>query len=309
MADEILNPQAKSENTDNQMSAEIQKQELITIVQLPIIEERLQTISNEIEERMAYALSLDVTEDNKVEIKKIRANLSASYKELESQRMAIKKAIMEPFDRFDAAFKMYVSDKYKPADAKLAEKIKAVDDGLKAKKEETVKKYFFEYAASLGFDNLKWESSNIVVSLSVSDKKLKEQAKAFVDKVKEDVEWINNQEYSEEILVEYYKFFNAMQASNVVNSRHKAIEEQKQRQMRMEQQRAERVAAEAKVEAVVEEIKTEEAPLSVPETLSQPTVETPESEKIYEVTFTVRGTKPRISALKQYLIKEGYING
>lgn len=309
MTYEILIPQSIEELAEQPPAEETPKQELITIVQLPIIEERLQTIGEQIEAQMAHALSLDVTEETKVAIKKLKAELTASYKELDAQRIAIKKAVLEPYNALEASFKKNVTDKFKPAEEELNRRIKEVDDGLKAKKEETVKKYFYEYAASLGFNDLEWESSKIVVTLSVSDKKLKEQAKSFVDKVNEDVEWIKSQEHSDEILVEYYKLFNAMQAANVVNNRHKAIEEQKQRQMRMEQQRAERAVAEERVETAVESIKAEEAPLSVPETLAQPMVEIPEAEKIYEVSFTVRGTKSRISELKHYLIKEGYING
>ena len=293
------------------------EQELITIVQLPIIEERLQTIGEQIEKQMAYALSLEVTEETKVAIKKLKAELTASYKSLDAQRIAIKKAVMAPYDVLEEQFKKYVTNKFKPAEEELNRRIKEVDDGLKAKKEETVKKYFFEYASSLGFDNLKWESAKIIIKLSESDKKLKEQAKAFVDKVKEDVEWINSQEFSDEILVEYYKFFNAMQAANIINARHKAIEEQRQYQMRMAEQNAERAAAAAKVETAVESIKAEEKPLSVPETLSAPTAEIPEAEKIYEVTFicnnglkvTLHGIRPHISEFKQLLIKEGYIDG
>lgn len=317
MADEILIPQSIEELAEQPPADETPKQELITIVQLPIIEERLQTIGEQIEAQMAHALSLDVTEETKVAIKKLKADLTASYKALDAQRIAIKKAVLEPYEALEASFKKYVADKFKPAEEELTRRIKEVDDGLKAKKEETVKTYFFEYAASLGFDNLKWESTKIVVKLSDSDKKLKEQAKAFVDKVKEDVEWINSQEHSEEILVEYYKFFNAMQAANLINSRHKAIEEQRQRQMRMEQQRAERAAATAKVETVVNEMKAEDEPLSVPETFSTPTAEIPEAEKMYDVSFTCNnglkvnlvGIRPHISEFKKLLIKEGYIDG
>lgn len=317
MADEILIPQSIEELAEQPPAEETPKQELITIVQLPIIEERLQTIGEQIEAQMSYALSLDVTEETKVAIKKLKAELTASYKELDAQRIAIKKAVLEPYNALEASFKKYVTDKFKPAEEELNRRIKEVDDSLKAKKEETVKTYFFEYATSLGFDDLKWESAKINVTLSESDKKLKEKAKAFIDKVKEDVEWINSQEHSDEILVEYYKFFNAMQAANVVNSRHKAIEEQKQRQMRMEQQRAERAVAEERVETAVESIKAEETPLSVPETLSPPTAEIPETEKIYNVSFTCNnglkvnllGGRTQISEFKRLLIKEGYING
>lgn len=316
MTDEILIPQSIEELAEQPTAEENPKQELITIVQLPIIEERLQTIGEQIEVQMAHALSLDVTEETKVEIKKLKAELTASYKELDAQRIAIKKAVLEPYNALEASFKKYVTDKFKPAEEELNRRIKEVDDGLKAKKEEKVKTYFFEYAASLGFDDLKWESAKIAVTLSESDKKLKERAKSFVDKVKEDVEWINSQEHCEEILVEYYKFFNAVQASNVVNSRHKAIEEQKQHQIRMAQQRAERAVAEERVETAVESIKAEEQ-LSVPETLAPPTAEIPVAEKIYDVSFTCNnglkvnllGGKTQISEFKRLLIKEGYING
>lgn len=72
-------------------------QELITVKQLPVIEERLQSISEEVQAQTAAALALAVTEDTVKQVKKERAELSKSFKALEEQRKAVKAAVMAPF--------------------------------------------------------------------------------------------------------------------------------------------------------------------------------------------------------------------
>ena len=60
-----------------------EKQELIIVKQLPIIEERLKGLSIEIDEKVKYAKSLVVSDETVKDVKKVRAELSKEFKELE----------------------------------------------------------------------------------------------------------------------------------------------------------------------------------------------------------------------------------
>ena len=69
---------------------ETKKQELIIVKQLPIIEEKLKSLSLEIDEKVEYATSLVVCDDTVKEVKKVRAELNADFKDLEAQRKMVK---------------------------------------------------------------------------------------------------------------------------------------------------------------------------------------------------------------------------
>ena len=121
-----------------------------------------------------------------------------------------------------------------------------------------MEEYFNEYLSSKGIDFVKFEDANIKVNKSSSDKSLNAQAKAFIDRINDDLQLIYTQEYSEEILVEYKHTLNASAAIMSVSERHKAIEAERERRAQAEAAIAAREEAAKKVETVVA------APLSAP---------------------------------------------
>ena len=115
---------------------------------------------------------------------------------------------------------------------------------------------------------------------------------------------IAEQEHADEIRAEYKRILNASQAVKIVADRHRAIEAEK---ARAEEQR---MAAEARLQAAekVEEILSAPEPVDEPEEAPfAPPVEE-RQEQVYEVSFTVRGTREQIRDLKEYLIERGFIN-
>lgn len=278
----------------------MEPQELIKVEQLPIITERLKGLGNEIDEDIKKALSLECTEETVKEVKNTKSKLNKGYKAIEEKRKEVKNSIMEPYNRFEKVYKTYVTDKYTTADKILKDRISIVEDTLKNNKENEVKFYFSEYALSKNIDFINYERANINVTLSASLKSLKNQAKDFIDRIEDDLKIIEMQELKEEILVEYKYDLNVSNAITIVNTRHKAIEELKQRQI--EQQ--ERLNLEQEVINKVEEIASD-----IQQSLSPPIIEPqPENteEKIYKVTFTVKGNKVQMKALKEFLIQGGY---
>lgn len=269
------------------------KKEMIAVKQLPIIVEQLQQVKAEVAAKVDFALRLVCTEDTVKDVKKVRSELNKELAEYEASRKAVKKAILTPYEQFEVVYKDCVSDTYKKADTELKHKIDIVENELKAQKAAEVKAYFDEYLQSKGIDFVTFESAHINVTLSASMKSLKEQAKAFIDKIADDLALIDTQEHKDDILYEYKQSLNVSSAITMVTYRYKAFEEAKAREE--ERKAREQAAAEAaaKVEAV--------APPTV-----EPIAPPVEEEKTYTLKFTVRGTMPQLKALKEFLNNGGY---
>ena len=261
---------------------------LIVVKQLPIIEEQLRKVSEEIDEKVKNAVALVCNEDTVKVVKDIRASLNKELKDFEEKRKQVKAEVMKPYDDFEKIYKECISDKYKIADNELKNKIDNVENELKANKKNEVINYFNEYRNSKKIDFVTFENANINVTLSASVKSLKEQAKNFIDKIADDLNLIDTQEHKAEILVEYKQSLNVSNAITTVTNRFKAIEEEKAKQEKEIQQKpTEHVPTIEEVEQV--EFKA-------------PTIE----EEKLTLKFTVKGTRTQLKALKEFLEREGY---
>lgn len=228
-----------------------QTMDLITVRQLPIIEEQLQSVSEEIRSRVEGIRAMDVTEDNYKEIKKYRADFRKLISELEARRIAVKKQVMQPYEAFEAIYKQYITDVYKPADTEISGKIKFIEDALKAQKITEAQDYCAEYAASLGIDFVTFPDVGIEVTMNVSRKRLREACKEYLDRVAEDLQLIKTQQHAAEILVEYKTSRNVSRAITLVNDRHARIEEER-RNAQMHDAEADAMrAAEQKVDDAI----------------------------------------------------------
>lgn len=268
--------------------------EIIRVTQLPVIEEQLRTLSAEIDEKVNLAKSLVCTEDTVKEVKKVRSELSKQFVELEEQRKAVKKAVLAPYERFEGVYNEFIADKYKTADAALKSKIDDVQNELKANKETAVKEYFDEYKNSVNVEWLTFDMAGLNIVLSVSDKKLKERAKEFVDRVVSDLSVISMQDDSAEILVEYQKTRNLQQSIQTVKDRKEQLERMKAAEEARKAAEAEKAERAAEVQKQIE--------------LSAPKVEKKEEPKkiqMYAATFKVKGTLEQLKELKAFLEERG----
>lgn len=270
---------------------------IIEVKQLPIIVEQLQEVKAEVTAKVEQALSLVCTEDTVKDVKKVRSDLNKELKDYEERRKAVKTAIMKPYNDFEEIYKDCISDTYKKADTELKGKIDSVENELKEQKKAEVKGYFDEYLTATGIDFVTFENANINVTLSASMKSLKEQAKAFVDKIVDDLNLIDTQENKDEIMYEYKQSLNVSNAITTVANRYKAIEEAKAREEERKAREQAEAEAATKVESVVEAV----APPTV-----EPIAPPVEEEKTYTLKFTVRGTMPQLKALKEFLNNGGY---
>lgn len=282
--------------------------EIMAVRQLPVIEERLRSQAETVDKRVALAESLVCTEDTYKAVKKTRAELNSEFANFEEQRKAIKKAILDPYERFEATYRECIADKYRAADAALKGKIAEVENGIKDAKREDVTEFFNEYAASLGLDFVSFDAAGINVTMSASKKSLRESARKFLDGIADDLSMISTQEHSDEMFLEYKRTLNAAQAVTTVHNRHAAIEEERRRREAAAAEQEARAKAQMRVDEVLEAEKPAEAvyPTAEVVTAAEAASTTSIVHKVFSMTFTVRGTLDQLRAVKKFLVDGGY---
>lgn len=273
--------------------------ELIQVKQLPVIEEHLLSVKDEIRAKVSEAMAMVCTPETLTAVKATRAVLNNVFGALEEQRKAAKRDALAPWEHFEAVYKECVTEPFKQADAALRDKVQSVETGIKVACEDSLREYFAELAAAEHVEWLEYERAGILVDMASAKaktpKRLREQISSFVTGVSRGVEVISSMEDAEEIMVEFRRCLDAAQAIGIVQDRHQRVE-------------AERKAAEerkAALEAQRQAVQRVEA--VAPPTVLQPPVQRVEkpAEKVYRCSFTVSATKPQLQKLKAFLIQEG----
>lgn len=282
------------------MTAPVQEEEpgsLIQIVQLPIIKERLRVLKEFVDQQVADAMAMVCTADTVVEVKQIRAELNAVFNEAETQRKAVKAAVMQPYLDFEEVYKECIAEPYRRADADLRGKVNAVESELKRACETRLREFFDELTQSNGLDFLKYEQAGVTVSMADAKaktqppKKLREQLERFVTRVGQDVDMIRTLDNAAEVTAVYKQTMNVADAIQIVNLQNRSIEQAKVEQERRNAVKTQEAETMRKVEA-----------------FAPPVVESaaPPQEELLTVTFSVTDTRDRLKLLKQFLDANGY---
>ena len=284
--------------------------EIAVIEQLPIITERIKEIGENLDKRLEE-MKLDnlvCNEDTKKEIKNLRTSLGNELKEFETQRKNIKNRIMLPYEEFNKIYEEEIKTKYQKADLILADKINEVESQIKHDTEVKMNDFFEEYRQSknipseyLKFCELDIKNGlNLLTTSGELVKKVKDEIKAKVDLIEQDINTINTMEYSGEILVEYLKNKNLSVAIREVNDRHMILDtiQESNREIKEKQEQEEQIVTQVE-EAL-------QAPVEEDIIDGQMSINDFEkNEEIFEVTFTAKGTKTQLRNLKQFLDAEG----
>lgn len=281
--------------------------DLIVVKQLPIIEERLRQVKQSVKARVAEALQMPCTEETRKAVKDARAQLRREFSELEARRKAVKSEVLAPYEAFESIYKECVSDMFLGADATLKGRIDAVESEIKETRAAEIESYFDEVCEGLsipeGFVSL--ERAGIKINLSSSVASLKKQAVSFLERVHGELQYISALENSEEILLEYKRTLNVVQAMTTVTERHKAIEAEKQRRQTQQAELETRVKAQQQTEAAVQEEDEKTQTMLQPPT-AEPVQDEETEEKQYVTAFRVTGTMGQLKALKAFLNSGGY---
>lgn len=264
------------------MKNEINK--LIIIKQLPVIEQMLDEMSKEIDVKIETALKLIPENPDRVlaETKKIRAELNKELAELETARKKVKTEIMQPYLEFEQIYKEKISEKYKKADKVFKAKIEECENVIKDKRAEELIEYFNEYCKANHIpDNITFDDMPLKIGVSGSDRSYREKVKNWIDGIKNDLEIINNAKDDKtklELMLEYKKDFNLKRAILEFEKRERDL---------------------MKLKAEQGQIKNDEQEITAPAIQ--------ETGEVFEMTFTVRGTKTQLKALKDYLMRNGLV--
>lgn len=264
--------------------------EIVIIEQLPIIKEKLQIISDEVDKEINYALSLECNEDSKVEVKNARAKLNKIKTSLEERRKQVKNAIEKPYKDFEIIYNDLVKNKLNNADITLKERIDTIENEQKKLKEETLRSFVEEHCKANNVE-IPFEKIGLNITLSASEKSLKEQAKTFIEKVASDIKLINmEEEYKEEILFEYQNDYDYVNAKTKVLDKHKQLQEI---HMKMEEIKN----IEQQEQHVIEKV-DEAIEITAP-------VEVVDEEEIQTYQFMVKATKTQVKQLIAYMKELG----
>ena len=298
-------------------------EQLITLKQAPIIiYEKIKAVGQQVETKIAE-LNLDnqlVTDETLKSAKNTRTTLRKELAVFEEQRKFIKEQVNAPYEAFEKAYKEHIKVHYDNADSTLKDKINQVENRLREDKIARIKDYFTELCLSQGIDFLIFERLPLNITLSASDKSLKEQVTGFVSEVSKSLQLIESlnepDEFKAEILTDYKQTLDIARAIQGAQYR------RQQREAELQRIEAQRVAAEqARAAAAVRA--QAQAPLQAPSQVTyeaqpaapaQPEPVQPaavqgatqaaqeDENEVVQATFTVIGTRAQLKALKQYII-------
>lgn len=292
-------------------------EELITLKQPPIIiYEQIKAVGQQIEAKIAE-LNLDnqlVTDETLKSAKNTRATLRKELAVFEEQRKFIKEQVNVPYKAFEKAYKEHIEIHYDKADSTLKSKIDEVQNRLLDDKRGRIKEYFTELCQQQGIDFLIFERLPMNITLSASDKSLKEQVAGFVSELSKSIQVIESfnepNEFKAEILTDYKQTLDITRA--IQNAQYRR--QQREAELaRIEAQRAAAEQARLAAEARAREAAPLQAPAQVineaqpaaplqPEPVQEATQAAQEDEnEIVQATFTVIGTRAQLRELRAFL--------
>lgn len=267
---------------------ELDLNEIIKIQHLPEIFEQLEKVGKFVDEKLKGVTDLKATDANKSNLKDKRTEINNTLSILEDKRKEIKKAIETPYDVFNAKYIKEVKEKLENASKTLTGKINFIEDTQKKAKEQVLREFFEEYKVSKNIDFVDFEQMHLNIILNTTEVKYKNDIVKFLDKVSDELDLINLQSSKEEIMYEYKKTLDLANSIKIVQERKMAIE-------RAAEENAKRELLAKQQQENITEVKR---------VLTTPIKEV--KEEIYQLTFTVRGTKNQLVLLKNFLNDGGY---
>lgn len=267
--------------------------QILELTQAPIIYENLSSVERNMDSIRQHVYGLPQTEESLKEVKGLRAKIRKQFDELEEQRKAVRKAVMEPYDKAEATYKTYVAIPFNTTDNFLKNWIDGFQDSIKYQCEERLKEYFAELCQSFNIDFLKFEDCGVKVDMTMArqkePRKAMDQIYEFVNRVQTDVETIMNLDHAAEVFAVYRKHLNLAEALAFVDRQRQATQQAQERISVMKQTAAIEAEAVKKVEAIA------------PPTVAPVT----DKEQVICCTFKAIGTRVQIRKMKEFAIKEG----
>ena len=283
-------------NEEKNTEEKIDVNEIVKIEQMPKVFSQLEKIGEIIKKKTSDLDKLECIEANKQEVKSRRTEINSTLALLEAKKKEIKNKLLEPYNVFEEKYNKECKEKLQNASSILTQKINSIEIQQKLEKEQELREFADEYFSHYMIkDVVKFEDIGLNITLSASIKSLKEQTKAFCERISNDLKLIDLEEYKDEIVIEYLKNLDFAKSKMLVVERHRQLEEIKKREEELKAQQEQEQEVVEKVEEVEEEIKP---PVEIID------VEAQEVEEVFTATFTVKTTKAKLTALKNFMESE-----
>lgn len=200
------------------------------IIEFPSYEQILENAT-----RVAnQVLTVEVTEDNTKESKKLLAAVRKEVQKLDRGRIDVKKEILKPYQELEQQVKHIISV-VDEAEEHLDSQIKVLLEKEKEEKEVKVREVFRKRIKQYDFEELIAEDSFIsrhYLNSSVSMNQVEKEMVAQLEKVHQEIETIQLMDNAEDILTEYVLHLDLTLAIKTVKER----EERNKRVVEMVQQ-------------------------------------------------------------------------
>lgn len=266
---------------------------LIVIDTLPVLRHKLREVKGQIDAQVDEALAMPVTDETKVAIKQVRADLNKQLKAAEDLRIAIKNKLLEPYNEVENEFRECITNRLKDADATLSSRINEIESAQKDEKRREVIEYFEELKESSGLEFVKIEDIGLTFTLSASTIAMKKQVKAWFNNVQSDLSAIVAlaDDIKSEVLLEYKKTYDLSASIRVVTARKKALEAQREQEASYKARTASRIEKEAEVNQILQQEK-----ITVPQAKQEP-----QTDSLMIYTFELTMNEIQKELFRQFL--------
>lgn len=279
--------------------------ELIRVDQAIKLTTEFEQVSKEIDKKIETANSLVVSEDNYKEVKKIRAELNKEAKQYAEDFKAIKESVLATWNECEDTYKKMIRDKYAVSDVILKSKVGEIEDGIKDEKRKKVVEFFEKHRASRKLDFVTFDDMNLKIGMSNSLASLKKEVTEKLDEILKGYE--GALETSPDVVAEFKENgFDFARAFTTVKDREERKRKAEEERKAMLEARAERERKEAEAKAIVQETEIKESDEVEEAAEEKPSTHEEEHEKIYSVTFTVKGSREELIDLSNFLKELNY---
>ncbi|EGP8643453.1 DUF1351 domain-containing protein [Listeria monocytogenes] len=170
--------------------------------------------------------NIEVTEENVKQSKKLLAAVNKEVKNLESERISIKKEMLEPYSEFEKQVKEIVSI-VKTADEMVRQQVTQMEEEEREDKKLVLKRMFekrirmYDFKTYFTFDDF-LENRHLNKSLSIN--KIESEMVEWLTKIETELKIIETMPYPDEIIAEYKETKDLAVSAQIVSDRHKAQE-------------------------------------------------------------------------------------
>ncbi|EAF6697686.1 DUF1351 domain-containing protein [Listeria monocytogenes] len=170
--------------------------------------------------------NIEVTEENVQQSKKLLAAVNKEVKNLESERILIKKEMLEPYNEFEKQVKEIVSI-VKTADEMVRQQVTQMEEEEREDKKLVLKRMFekrirmYDFKTYFTFDDF---LENRYLNKSLSINKIESEMVEWLTKIETELKVIETMPHADEIIAEYKETKDLAVSAQIVSDRHKAQE-------------------------------------------------------------------------------------